>query len=134
MTTAQLRRFVDKVRFELLDEDLGECWIWTATRLKAGYGKVGIDSVVSLAHRVSYAHFVGTIPDGMDIDHLCRRKGCVNPRHLEAVTRSVNLQRGMSPIHMARVGRAMKGKPNPHSAEHRASLCAAWSRRKARAA
>lgn len=50
-----------------------------------------------LAHRVSYEMFVGPIPDGMQIDHLCRNRGCVNPKHLEAVSQRENVIRGEGP-------------------------------------
>lgn len=46
------------------------------------------------AHRWAYLHFVGKIPAGLDLDHLCRNRWCVNPEHLEPVTRSENLTRG----------------------------------------
>lgn len=72
-----------------------ECWEWTAYRLWNGYGRFGYrHGDVRYAHRVAYELAVGPIPDGLDIDHLCRNRACVNPAHLEPVTRSVNLRRG----------------------------------------
>jgi hypothetical protein len=47
-----------------------------------------------MAHRVAYEQFVGTVPDGLELDHLCENKACVNPGHLEPVTRSENVRRG----------------------------------------
>lgn len=47
-----------------------------------------------MGHRFSYEHFVGPLADGFEIDHLCRNRGCVNPAHLEAVTRLENCRRG----------------------------------------
>jgi len=70
------------------------CWEWTAAKDSGGYGKVWDGSAVRLAHRVVYELEVGPIPKGLDIDHLCRNHGCVNPEHLEPVTRSENLSRG----------------------------------------
>lgn len=50
------------------------------------------------AHRLSYELFVGPIPDGYELDHLCRNRGCVNPAHLEAVTHRVNVLRGLAAL------------------------------------
>lgn len=52
----------------------------------------------SLAHRYAYERFIGSIPEGLQIDHFCRNRACINPNHLEAVTRRVNILRGISPI------------------------------------
>lgn len=76
------------------------CWKWTGKRVVNGrYGEFGVAGVVNRgrAHRWSYEHFVGPIPDGTEIDHLCRNTLCVNPAHLEPVTHQVNVARGESP-------------------------------------
>jgi hypothetical protein len=73
------------------------CWIWTANRTKDGYGTIqsGPQTRRMLrAHRVAYEMLVGTIPDGAEVDHLCREPSCVNPLHLEVVSRLENLARG----------------------------------------
>ncbi|MFB8122066.1 HNH endonuclease signature motif containing protein [Streptomyces bacillaris] len=67
---------------------VGNCWIWQGST-NGTYGRLG----PGLAHRVSYEIAKGQIPSGLDIDHLCRRPLCINPDHLEAVTRRVNLLR-----------------------------------------
>ncbi len=76
------------------------CWEWKRGLNHGGYGSYTIDGKTRNAHRVSYEMFRGEIPPGLDLDHLCRNRRCVNPDHLEAVTRSVNLKRGKSGHHV----------------------------------
>jgi HNH endonuclease len=75
------------------------CWVWHgAICKKTGYGKVGLgrrSDGVGLVHRVVYELLVGPVPDGLDLDHLCRNRACCNPDHLEPVTRKVNVARGL---------------------------------------
>jgi HNH endonuclease len=73
------------------------CWLWERTRGLAGYGWMYWRDKMRPAHRVAYMLFIGKIPEGYEIDHRCRERGCVNPDHLEAVTRSENVRRGMGP-------------------------------------
>jgi hypothetical protein len=73
-----------------------ECWEWIAYRDRHGYGRFNIDRIPELAHRVSYRLLQGEIPNGMTLDHLCRNRACVNPAHLEPVSRGENVLRGMS--------------------------------------
>ena len=72
----------------------GGCWLWTASQNGYGYGKFKAPHAFVASHRYAYELLVGPIPDGLQIDHLCRNRACVNPAHLEPVTQRVNLMRG----------------------------------------
>jgi hypothetical protein len=85
--------FIDKVDRFLDGRPEGECWPWRGVRTMHGYGSVTLDGRAVVAHRASYETFVGPIPEGLEIDHLCRVRECVNPEHLEPVTHEVNMQR-----------------------------------------
>lgn len=75
--------------------DESGCWLWTAGRQnKDGYGGVHWYGKWSRAHRVVYQLLVGDIPDGLQLDHTCRVRHCVNPAHLEPVTGRENVLRG----------------------------------------
>lgn len=74
------------------------CWLWTGPRMAKGYGitKVGsrLDGTYAqLVHRIVYERMVGPIPVGLQIDHLCTIKHCVNPEHLDPVTNAENARR-----------------------------------------
>lgn len=85
----------------------GSCWIWTASITSEGYGQLGIGNRVLRAHRVSYETFVGPIPEGMTVDHLCHNaavceggrdcphRRCMNPTHLGLATRGGNALRAI---------------------------------------
>jgi hypothetical protein len=70
------------------------CWMWKLSVNHHGYGFIQYAGKLRQAHRVSYETFVGPIPEGMVIDHLCGMPGCVNPQHLEAVSQYTNVLRG----------------------------------------
>jgi len=73
------------------------CWIWTPPFNKDGYGEIKIDGKVIPAHRVAYKWIHGPVPEGLELDHLCRNPLCVRPGHLEPVTHVTNVLRGNSP-------------------------------------
>lgn len=72
------------------------CWNWTGSKCK-GYGQLRINKRNVYAHRFIYEAMLGRIPDGYQIDHLCRNSACVNVTHLEPVTKDENNRRGNSP-------------------------------------
>jgi hypothetical protein len=92
------------------------CWVWTGSLTTSdpavGYGRFNASGKLVQAHRWSYEHHVGPIPDGLVIDHLCRVRRCVNPAHLEPVTNAENIRRGESPgIRFRREGTCKRGHP-----------------------
>lgn len=77
--------------------DGNDCWNYP-TLNEGGYGVIGMGgrgAPTRRTHRLTYESFVGTIPDGTEIDHLCRNRACCNPAHLEPVNRSTNVRRGL---------------------------------------
>lgn len=110
MTPTELARFAAKV------EKTSECWNWTGAKVSAGYGELNISGRPAYAHRLAYEHFVGPIPAGLVIDHLCRNPSCVNPAHLEAVETRENTRRGLA--HERLRERAAKITHCPHGHEY----------------
>lgn len=72
----------------------GACWIWTGQLDRRGYGRMSVSGRKQFVHALAYKEFVGTIPEGLEPDHLCRRPACFNPAHLEPVTQAENARRG----------------------------------------
>ena len=89
------------------------CHEWTAYIGSGGYGRFKIDGSMRLAHRVSYILANGPVRDDLEIDHLCRNRSCVNPAHLEPVTKRENQVRSPHSIITHMVGRTQC--PQGHS-------------------
>ena len=86
-----------------LQVEFGDCWEWLGRLSPSGYGvtserRDGKTAGV-FTHRVVYEHLVGPIPDGLQIDHLCRNTRCCNPEHLEPVTAHENVRRSFGLAH-----------------------------------
>ncbi len=117
----------------------GECWIWTGARRPGGYGVIGksrggVDSV----HRVSYEIYVGPIPEGLHIDHLCGNRLCANPAHLEAVTQAENNRRAAE-VRVANLTHCKRGHEftpentmRQHKGQRLCRTCHNWSGKAAR--
>lgn len=83
-----------RIETKFIPEPNTGCWLWFAYRDRKGYGTVGVGTAVKYAHRVVYETLRGPIPEGLQLDHLCRVRCCVNPDHLEPVTNQENARRG----------------------------------------
>lgn len=98
-----MQRFFDKVK------KTSNCWLWLGGKTPHGYGRFWDGEQVVYAHRYSFS-LIGALIDGLEIDHLCRNRACVNPDHLEQVDHKTNVYR--SPKHIVHgdyVGRRGKG-------------------------
>ncbi len=77
---------------------VGDCWIWVGNVNPAGYGQMRVkqdgEFFTASTHRLTYAQLRGFVPEGLQLDHLCRFRACCNPDHLEPVTCRENLLRG----------------------------------------
>lgn len=91
------------------------CWLWTAWVEHNGYGRFWLDGRQHGAHRVAYELYVAPIPPGLEIDHLCRVRHCVNPTHLEVVTASENVRRSTNAEAARRRGMAITHCPRGHA-------------------
>lgn len=90
LTQAQFDLLLSKIE----EDPTTGCWTWTATRNAAGYGIVVWATKCYRVHRLLYEYRAGApVADGLDVDHVCNRRDCVNPSHLEAVSHAENLRR-----------------------------------------
>lgn len=114
-----------------VDEVTG-CWVWQRAT-SVGYGRIKYDGRLGLAHRASYEVHVGPIPAGLQIDHLCRNRACINPEHLEPVTRSENMRRAQP--YIGRPDVCMRGHNDHHvnpSGQRQCRACKALTARRRR--
>ena len=86
------------------------CWTWQGyVRRRDGYAGFKWNGKTGAAYRFSYELHNGPIPDGLQIDHLCRNRACVRPDHLEAVTGAINVARGVRLVRTCECGRDVLG-------------------------
>lgn len=127
---------VERIRAAIEVNSQG-CWLWQRALNHNGYGQIQYQGKKQAAHRVAYEVFVGPIPAGLQIDHLCRVRPCVNPEHLEAVSPRENTLRTFSPVARNAVkthcpaGHPLNGK-NLYLAPSRRRVCRTCAREASR--
>lgn len=101
-----VRGGTDEERFWAKVQPTGFCWLWNGAREHHGHGMFNLGADQGRrpvrSHRFAYEALVGPIPDGLELDHLCRNPPCVNPDHLEPVTHAENMRRGYAPQYVTR--------------------------------
>lgn len=111
------------------------CWPWTAKITRKGYGQLKVNRKQQSAHRIAYEAAVGPIPYGFDVDHTCHNvdstcsggnacphRRCINPRHLESVTKFENARRGkVGQLAAARQAHCLRGHPYDSENTYRAA-------------
>lgn len=90
-----MRDIIDHVNGLATLDELG-CLVWVGSCTRNGCGKIGREGRTRSAHRYIYEKFVGPVPEGLELDHLCRNRKCILPSHLEPVTHAENMRRGLS--------------------------------------
>jgi hypothetical protein len=98
-------RFMQKVDFRA-----GQCWLWTGAK-SHGYGSFYINGRLVRAHRYAYTLFVGSIPEGMDLHHICNVTDCVNPKHLEPLSSKDHMEKTPGIWHNRYKNQCPKGHP-----------------------
>lgn len=88
---------MERIERKIIPEPNSGCWIWLGSIGSHGYGNIGVTSGTTIVHRILYENKYGKVPVGLELDHLCRMRCCVNPDHLEPVTRRENILRGDAP-------------------------------------
>jgi len=89
---------ISEQRFWAKVEKTDSCWIWRGGIMGRGYGTFFVDGVSHRVHRLAYRLLVGEIEEELTVDHLCKIKICVNPSHMELVTRAENSRRAFTGI------------------------------------
>ncbi len=99
MIPAALGRWADRIVIQ------DACWVWTGATTSRGYGQVRLPLPLAeqfgrshmVTHRLAYELVVGPVPEGLELDHLCRNRACLLPSHLEPVDHRENVLRGVGP-------------------------------------
>lgn len=84
---------LERLMLRVRGGDVTTCWLWQGALSSSGYGVLKVDGQARGVHRIAYEEFVTPIPTGLDLDHLCRQRLCVNPWHLQPVTKAENNRR-----------------------------------------
>jgi len=111
LTAERAAKLQDYVYSLIIPVTESGCWLWEGNCNPKGYGRFMSGRKTFMAHRFVYELLKGTIPEGLQLDHLCRVHCCVNPAHLEPVTGRINTLRG---IEFAAVNAAKTSCPQGH--------------------
>jgi hypothetical protein len=87
---------IERFWSRVIGTEFTQCWQWAGSKDRHGYGRIWVSGHETGAHRFAYEALIVAVPDGLDLDHLCRNRSCVNPWHMEPVTRRENVMRGNS--------------------------------------
>jgi hypothetical protein len=118
-------RIASKIR---VNTDTG-CWEWTASIGSHGYGQVHYERKMHTVHRLLYMLLVGPVPEGLQLDHLCRNRPCCNPEHLEIVTHRQNSLRDTgAPAHNAKKIACPQGHPYDRTSKRGYRFCSICTR------
>lgn len=126
------KRFIENIRINLQTG----CWDWQGKLNRDGYGYFTTDRKWWSAHKFFYVYIVGEVTEGLELDHLCRNRKCVNPEHLDPVTHLENVRRGdrvsrefcKNGHHLETVG--IYKENGPHGKTKRCAECARIATRK----
>jgi hypothetical protein len=105
---------LDGLLSKTIPEPNSGCLLWLGPVNQFGYGRASIKGRKQVAHRAVYEMACGPVPDGLELDHLCRVRCCVNVAHLEPVTKQVNGLRGMAGVKSGAMQRAKTHCPEGH--------------------
>lgn len=94
-TKKRMKTLKDRLLEKMIPEPNTGCWLWTGATNSQGYGQIRVDGVCHTASRVSFECFNGQLAPGMEPDHICRVRSCINPGHMEAVTHAENRGRAL---------------------------------------
>ena len=119
---------IERIESNLLPEPNSGCWIWLGY-VADGYGKINNKKGSTLVHRAMYEHVKGPVPEGLQLDHICRTRCCANPDHLEPVTQVVNVRRGAAARTHCKLGHPLDGYVSRGSSGQR--FCKQCQRQKA---
>jgi len=90
-----MSKTVEERLAERAERDLNTgCWEWQGATKRGGYGHMSVDGRMQLVHRLAWVVVMGELGSDLEIDHLCRNRACLNPAHLEPVSKAENVRRG----------------------------------------
>src|SRR5690348_10771652 len=110
-------RLPDRFWSKVVPDPMGGCWIWAGAVTTSGYGQRHAKGSYRSTHREAYETLIGAIPKGLQLDHLCRVRCCVNPAHMEPVTQSENIRRSEAGLVSAARQLAKRSCPKGHAYE-----------------